>query len=235
VLLVVFAYLHRFIKFRMSNPVVIAASAAQTATIIFLHGLGDTGHGWAQTLAQIKPPYVKLICPTAPTIPVSLNGGMRMPSWFDLKSLDPSGEEDEDGIKKAADVIRKIIQDEIKAGISAERIILGGFSMGGALALYTGLSAPPTLGGIIGLSCWIPLHKSFPYGGAIQRPPVLQCHGEADPLVNYPFGLLTSTLLKSQLPRYTFKSYPNLGHSSSEAELEDVKAFLKETLPLTGS
>jgi len=231
-LLVAFVYLHRVIKYRMANPVVVPASAAQTATIIFLHGLGDTGHGWAQTLAALKPPYAKLICPTAPTIAVTLNGGMRMPSWFDLKSLDPSGEEDEAGIKKAADVVRKLIQDEVNAGISSERIILGGFSMGGALALYTGLSAGPQLGGIIGLSCWLPMHKSFPYGGAnLQRPPLLQCHGEADPLVHYSFGLMTSQLLKSQLPKYTFKSYPNLGHSSSEQELEDIKIFMKETLP----
>jgi len=217
---------------QMPSPVVIPASVAQTATIIFLHGLGDTGHGWAQTLGALKPSYAKLICPTAPTIPVTLNAGLRMPSWFDLKSLDPSGAEDEDGIKKAADIIRKIIQDEVNSGIPSERIVIGGFSMGGALAMYTGLSAPPTLGGIIGLSCWLPLHKTFPYGGAaLQRPPVFQCHGEADPLVHYSFGLLTSTLLKSQIPKYTFKSYPNLGHSSSEQELDDVKSFLKEVLP----
>jgi len=217
------------VKYRMANPVVVPAVGVQTATIIFLHGLGDTGHGWAQTLSALKPPFAKLICPTASSIPVSLNGGMRMPSWFDLKSLDPAGSEDEEGIKKAADAVRKIIQDEINAGIQPERIVLGGFSMGGALALYTGLSSPPLLGGIIGLSCWIPMHKTFPYSG-LQRPPVLQCHGEADPLVHYTFGLLTSTLLKSQLPKYTFKSYPNLGHSSAEQELEDVKGFLKETL-----
>lgn len=99
------------------------------------------------------------------------------------------------------------------------------------------MSTPPTLGGIVGLSCWLPMHKTFPYGGAgaLQRPPLLQCHGEADPLVHYSFGMLTSTLLKTQLPKYTFKSYPNLGHSSSEAELEDVKAFLKDALPQLSS
>jgi len=103
--------------------------------------------------------------------------------------------------------------------------------MGGALALYSGLSSPPQLGGIIGLSCWLPMHKSFPYGGTVQQPPVLQCHGEADPLVHYSFGLMTSALLKSHLPKYTFKSYPNLQHSSSEPELEDVKKFITEVLP----
>lgn len=76
------------------------------------------------------------------------------------------------------------------------------------------------------------MHKEFPYaGGNIQKPPVFQCHGEMDPLVHYSFGLMTSALLKSHLPRYTFKSYPHLGHTSSDQEMEDVKNFLSETLP----
>jgi len=103
--------------------------------------------------------------------------------------------------------------------------------MGGALALYTGLTTTPPLGGIIALSCWLPMHRSFPYEGAIQHPPVLQCHGESDPLVVYSLGLMTSTMLKPHLPKYTFKSYPNLQHSSNEQELDDVKNFIKETLP----
>jgi len=211
-------------------PVVIQASSKQTATIIFLHGLGDTGHGWAASLASIKPPYAKLICPTAPAIPVSLNMGMRMPSWFDLKSLDPNATEDQEGIKKSADTIRKIIQDEIKAGIPANRILVGGFSMGGALALYLGLTEHTSLGGIVALSSWLPMHRSFPWDSAA-RPAVLQCHGEADPLVLYSFGVMTSAILKSHLPKYTFKSYPQLQHTSSEQEMEDVKTFMKEVLP----
>jgi len=211
-------------------PVVVQASSRQTATIIFLHGLGDTGHGWASSLAAIKPPYAKLICPTAPAIPVTLNMGMRMPSWFDLKSLDPNAAEDEEGIKKSADNIRKMIQEEIKGGIPANRIIVGGFSMGGALALYIGLTENSTLGGIVALSSWLPMHRSFPWN-TNTRPPVLQCHGEADPLVLYSFGVMTSAILKSHLPKYTFKSYPQLQHSSSEQEMEDVKGFMKEVLP----
>jgi len=211
-------------------PVVVQASSRQTATIIFLHGLGDTGHGWASSLAAVKPPYAKLICPTAPAIPVTLNMGMRMPSWFDLKSLDPNAAEDEEGIKKSADNIRKMIQEEVKGGIPANRIIVGGFSMGGALALYVGLTENSTLGGIVALSSWLPMHRSFPWN-TNTRPPVLQCHGEADPLVLYSFGVMTSAILKAHLPKYTFKSYPQLQHSSSEQEMEDVKGFMKEVLP----
>merc|ERR1712045_611452 len=90
---------------KMPDPVVVSASAKHTATLIFLHGLGDTGHGWATTIAAIRPPHVKVICPTANKMPVTLNSGFEMPSWFDLLSLDPNGREDEAGIKRAASLV----------------------------------------------------------------------------------------------------------------------------------
>lgn len=96
-----------------------------------MHGLGDTGHGWADTLRQIKPDYVKLICPTAPVAPVSLNMGMPMPSWFDLFSLETDGLEDAEGVKKASETIVSLIEKEKTShNIPSDRILLGGFSQG---------------------------------------------------------------------------------------------------------
>lgn len=95
-------------------------------------------------------------------MPVTLNAGFRMPSWFDLKTLDVSGPQDEEGIKSATVNVHKLIADEIKEGISASRIIIGGFSQGGALALYAALTYPEPLAGVIALSSWLPLHKAFP-------------------------------------------------------------------------
>lgn len=95
-------------------------------------------------------------------MPVSLNAGFRMPSWFDLKTLDANGPEDEDGIKRATELIHKMIDDEVKEGIAPHRIVLGGFSQGGALALYSALIYPKPLAGVMALSCWLPLHKTFP-------------------------------------------------------------------------
>jgi len=212
-------------------PVIVPATGRHTATIIFLHGLGDTGHGWASSLASIKPSHAKLICPTAAAIPVTLNAGMRMPSWFDLKGLDPSGPEDEDGIKKAADNIRKMILDEVNTGIPHNRIVLGGFSQGGALSLFAGLTCSSPLAGVVALSSWLPLHKQFPWGGNFQQTPILQCHGDSDPLVPFSFGYLTAEVLKSKITRHTLKSYPGLMHSSCEPEMDDVKKFLQEVLP----
>ncbi|XP_022909459.1 acyl-protein thioesterase 1 [Onthophagus taurus] len=217
----------------MAAPVVIAASAKHTATIIFLHGLGDTGAGWASAMAAIRAPHVKVVCPTAPTMPVTLNAGYRMPSWFDLKSLDIGGPEDEDGIKAACKLVHGMIETEIKAGLSADRIILGGFSQGGALALYSALRFPQKVAGVVALSCWLPLHKSFPMDMVCPTDlPVLLCHGDCDPVVPYKLGQMTSSVLKNFLKDTDFKSYRGLMHTSSDEELRDVKDFIDTKLPL---
>ena len=95
-------------------------------------------------------------------MPVTLNNGFQMPSWFDLKTLDAAGPEDDEGIKKAANSIHSLIEQEEALGIASNRIAIGGFSQGGALALYSALTYTKPLACVVGLSCWLPLHKSFP-------------------------------------------------------------------------
>jgi len=217
----------------MPDPVVVSASAKHTATLIFLHGLGDTGHGWATSIAAIRPPHVKVICPTANKMPVTLNSGFQMPSWFDLMSLNADGPEDEAGIKRAADLVDKLIAEEVKSGVPSERIMIGGFSQGGALAVYTALHTDHKLAGVIGLSCWAPLHKDLPAGAkpANLNIPYLQAHGDCDPVVPYRWGQLTSTLLKGMLPKHQFKTYKGMMHSTCEDEMQDVKKFIASSLP----
>jgi len=223
--------------------VVISASGKHTATLIFLHGLGDTGHGWASSLADIRPPHLKIVCPTAPTRPVTLNSGFEMPAWFDLMSLDPKGQEDEEGIKKSFHRVESLIKAEIGAGVAPENIVLGGFSQGGALALYTGLKLKKEkVGGLLALSCWLPLHRQFDTGSGNlsaasaaasagskasgDYPPILQCHGDCDPIVPHKWGQLTSMLLKALVAEHEFKTYRGLQHSSSPEEMDDCKKFL---------
>merc|ERR1719510_788139 len=214
-------------------PVIVSPSGKHTATLIFLHGLGDTGHGWASTLADVRQSHVKIICPTADTMPVTLNSGFQMPAWFDLYSLDPTGQEDDRGIEKSKQIITNLIEQEINNGIDPSRIILGGFSQGGALALYTGLTGKYKLAGIIALSCWLPLHKTFPgaVNSANSEVPILQAHGDCDPVVPYRWGQMTSTAMKGFVKTHDFKTYKGLAHSSGTAELQDIGQFLKSILP----
>ncbi|XP_002732463.1 acyl-protein thioesterase 1-like [Saccoglossus kowalevskii] len=216
----------------MSSPVVIPAASKHSATVIFLHGLGDTGHGWAAAFASIKSPHIKYVCPTADAIPVSLNAGFRMPSWFDIESLSFDSKQDEAGIKASTEKLQQMVADEESAGIASNRIIIGGFSQGGAVALHSALTLAKPLAGVIGLSTWLPLHDQFP--GAIKgntNTPILQCHGTADPMVQFQFGEMTYQNLKAMNCRVEFKQYKGMSHSSCDEEMKDVQEFIDKHLP----
>ena len=158
--------------------------------------------------------------------------GFQMPSWFDLYSLDPSGKEDEAGIKSAFKLVNSMISEEVKSGIPSERIILGGFSQGGAIALYTALNTELRLGGVVALSCWVPLHKQLNQAEIVNKDtPVLQAHGDADQVVPHKWGQLSSQMVKSVLTKHNFRTYQGLPHSSNAQEMDDVKDFLTEHLP----
>ncbi|KAL2766709.1 acyl-protein thioesterase 1 isoform 4 [Daubentonia madagascariensis] len=180
-------------------PAIVPAARKATAAVIFLHGLGDTG----------------------PVMPVTLNMNMAMPSWFDIIGLSPDSQEDEPGIKHAAESIKALIDQEVKNGIPSNRIILGGFSQGGALSLYIALTTQQKLAGVTALSCWLPLRASF------------QCHGDCDPLVPMMFGSLTVEKLKTLVnpANVTFKTYEGMMHSSCHQEMMDVKQFIDKLLP----
>ncbi|XP_025250517.1 acyl-protein thioesterase 1 isoform X2 [Chlorocebus sabaeus] len=201
-------------------PAIVPAARKATAAVIFLHGLGDTGHGWAEAFAGIRSSHIKYICPHA----------------FDIIGLSPDSQEDESGIKQAAENIKALIDQEVKNGIPSNRIILGGFSQGGALSLYTALTTQQKLAGVTALSCWLPLRASFPQGpvgGANRDISILQCHGDCDPLVPLMFGSLTVEKLKTLVNpvNVTFKTYEGMMHSSCQQEMMDVKQFIDKLLP----
>ncbi|XP_048850395.1 acyl-protein thioesterase 2 isoform X2 [Brienomyrus brachyistius] len=220
----------------LADAVTISGTEKETAAVIFLHGLGDTGHGWADTLTSISVPYIKYICPHAPLIPVTLNMKMMMHSWFDLMGFSPDSPEDEAGIKRAAENIKAIIDHETKNGIPANRVMLGGFSQGGALSLYTALTCQQQLAGVVALSCWLPLHRTFPQaasGSANRETPILQCHGAKDSMIPLQFGALTSEKLKTIVSpqNVSFRIFPDVMHGSSPEEMSAVKEFIKKQLP----
>jgi len=212
-----------------------AKSAAHTATVIFLHGLGDTGMGWSMGMEEIRRKDVKYLCPTAPTQSVSLNFGFQMPSWFDIHGLDDKSPVDFHGLKIASDAVRGLIADEVSKGTAMDRIVLGGFSQGGALALYTHLTMAsnlPPLAGVVAFSTWLPQVDGHENLVANESPtPILQCHGTADEIVPFVRGKQTSKLLQSINANVTFKEYRGMGHHSSEEEMEDLRTFLERVIP----
>ncbi|XP_016136365.1 acyl-protein thioesterase 2-like [Sinocyclocheilus grahami] len=252
----------------LSEAVTVPGTEKETAVVIFLHGLGDTGHGWADTMTSIRLPYIKYICPHAPRIPVTLNMKMTMPSCkiqiqkrkyqdvYRLSQIDQKIQRYEflpispspscymlkfDYVALSIDhsffsIVKAIIDHEVKNGIPSSRIILGGFSQGGALSLYTALTSQQHLAGVVGLSCWLPLHKTFPQaasGSGNKDTPILQCHGEMDPMIPVQFGAMTAEKLKTIISpqNVTFRTYPGLMHSSCPQEMSAVKEFIEKQLP----
>ncbi|SJX60160.1 related to lysophospholipase [Sporisorium reilianum f. sp. reilianum] len=221
-----------------------------TATLFFLHGLGDSSAGWsdvAQMLSQ-RPSlsHVRFVLPDAPIQPVTLNMGMPMPSWFDILSLDDiSGAEDEAGMLKSADEIKKLIKAENDGtaqgldgqNIPSERIVVGGFSQGGAISLLIGLTNPNPVAGVAALSTWLPLRAKI----ATLRTPtstslkVFQAHGDADQVVKYEYGQRTVSFLKNELglneQDVEWHTYPRMPHSACPEEIRDLAVFLEKVIP----
>ncbi|UJR21831.1 hypothetical protein I4U23_024905 [Adineta vaga] len=224
-------------------PAVIPAAVKQTASLIFLHGLGDVGTSWLEAFNMYRiskaAPHVKFIFPNAPIQRVTLNMGMPMPTWFDITGLDQSAKEDQEGIEKSSKLLKDLVEEEIKNGIAPEHVIVGGFSMGGAVALHAALTSPHTLGGVLALSTWLPLSPTFPQalvsGDKKMNLPILQCHGDSDPMVQLRWARKTEEVIKAMgFKQYTFKEYRNMGHSSCDQEMDDVSSFIVKNLPKTG-
>ncbi|ESP05306.1 hypothetical protein LOTGIDRAFT_152136 [Lottia gigantea] len=215
----------------MPPPVIIQPKGPHKASLIFLHGLGDTGNGWSDVLASLDLKNLKIICPTAPIRPVSLNAGMPMPAWFDIKGLSPDSPEDEDGIKQASAKLLAMVTEEEKSGIPSERIAVGGFSQGGAVALHTAYSTNRPLGALLIFSAWMPLYKKMVAANEQnnKNTPILQCHGTNDPVVPVKWGQMTSQYIASFSTKHQFKTYPMM-HSSHPQELADARSFLQESI-----
>ncbi|CEJ92537.1 hypothetical protein VHEMI08186 [[Torrubiella] hemipterigena] len=246
-------------------PIVIDAVGKHTATVIFIHGLGDSGRGWmdAAQLWQSKPSLseVKFILPHAPAIPITMNGGYQMTGWFDIVSDDKTlrrmeisnlakkrsiGDlesddlskiklnEDKDGIMTSRAYFHSLIQAEISAGIAAERILIGGFSQGGAMSILSGLTAPVKIGGIIGLSSWLLLNQTFkdyvPAGDVNKETKIFMGHGSADPLVRYPLAVASQKKLTELGYDAKMTTYPGMQHSACMEELNDVERFIVSRL-----
>eukprot|EP00455_Lapot_gusevi_P020248 TRINITY_DN2150_c0_g2_i3.p1 TRINITY_DN2150_c0_g2~~TRINITY_DN2150_c0_g2_i3.p1 ORF type:complete len:250 (-),score=82.95 TRINITY_DN2150_c0_g2_i3:199-873(-) len=216
------------------RTIVIDATARHTASMIWLHGLGDVADGWASEIRGIFSrvlPHVKFICPTAPVMPVTLNGGMRMTAWHDIKSLHEIDGEDFAGLDNSVSLVQNLLEQEISNGIPSTRIMIGGFSQGAATSLYTGYTYNQKLAGIVSLSGYLPKYRQFEANEVNKNTPGLACHGTADPVVNIEFGRRSVDLLQGQGVPIELKQYRGLQHSSSIQEMQDVLEFVNRCLP----
>eukprot|EP00802_Teleaulax_amphioxeia_P020676 Tamp_20970.p1 GENE.Tamp_20970~~Tamp_20970.p1 ORF type:complete len:306 (+),score=80.90 Tamp_20970:125-919(+) len=213
-------------------PVVVPAKGAHAATVIWLHGLGDSGSGWAPIAHELDMPHVKWVFPSAGDRPVTLNGGMRMPAWADILGLSLESPEDEEGTMATRNLIHSLIADEMKAGVAANRIVVGGFSQGAAMACVAALTHEQSLAGCFLLSGYLTLRNKISSlltdGG--RATPFFQAHGTQDMVVPFMFGQISSQLITSFGVKVDFKNY-DMGHAQCAQEMADLKKFLSTVIP----
>lgn len=220
-----------------TDDAVILSPAARpaTAAVLWLHGLGADGHDFVPLIPELRLPAeaaIRFVFPHADVRPVTINAGYSMRAWYDIKSLTPEGRTDEEGIRESAQRLEAYITRERVQGIAAERIVLAGFSQGGAVALYTGLRHDEPLGGILALSTYLPLREQLAAEAspANRRVPILMCHGTRDTVIQPDFGAGSRDVLLAAGYAVDWRDYP-MEHSLCPAEVKDIAAWLRARLP----
>ena len=216
------------------SSVVIAPKSEHKASIIWLHGLGDSGHGFSPIVPELKLPDslgIKFIFPHAPIQPVTINNGSKMRAWYDIKSLDFDSRADIDGVKESEQQIRALIEAEIASGIPANKIMLIGFSQGGVVALHTGTRYTQTLAGIVAMSTYMaePDNLAHEKHSANQDIPILCAHGQQDPVVPMYLGNVAFQTLLENGYSAVWKQYV-MQHNVCFAEIQDISAFIQQYL-----
>jgi phospholipase/carboxylesterase len=212
------------------------AAGRADAAVIWMHGLGADGYDFVPMVPELGLPAtarVRFVFPHAEVRPVTINAGYTMRAWYDILELSPAGRDDEPGLAGSRERIERYIERELAVGVAARRIVLGGFSQGGAMALHAGLRHPVSLAGIASLSAYLPLRARLAaeLSPANRATPILMCHGRQDVVVLPAFGEQSrDALLAAGLP-VEWREY-SMGHQLCGPEVHDIAAWLSFQLGL---
>lgn len=217
-----------------ADEVVLNPGAAATSAVIWLHGLGADGFDFVPIVNELRLPATlttRFIFPHAAPRPVTINNGFVMRAWYDITGFGPERAEDDIGIRGSDGVVRKYIEQQIAQGIPANRIVIAGFSQGGAIALQTGLRYPQRLAGIMALSTYLPLRSSLASeaSAANRDVPILMCHGTHDGVVPPMLGESSRDILLNLGYRIDWRSYP-MAHQVCLEEVMDISKWLQQRL-----
>lgn len=201
------------------------------ASVILLHGLGADGHDFVPIAGELSLPDslpVRFVFPHAPLRPVTVNNGYVMRAWYDIKSFTPAGRADRTGTVESSRRVADYIDHERQLGVAPARVVLAGFSQGGAVALYAGLRYPERLAGILAMSCYLPFPETLAAekSAANADVPILLCHGRGDPVVPIGMGLEAREELKANGYAPEWRDYP-MQHAVCMDEIADVARWLK--------
>ena len=217
-----------------ASAVIVEPVAPATAAVIWLHGLGADGYDFVPIVPNLNlPPRLsaRFVFPHAPPRPVTLNGGMRMRAWYDLVGLGRTDAQDESGIRASAAIVDGLLDAQAAAGVPRARIVLAGFSQGGAVALHAGLRQDEALAGVMALSSYLPLSATAEreLTAAGRATPILMCHGRHDPVLTYELGTHSRDLLRALGANLEWHEYP-MAHEVCSTEIADISGWLRSRL-----
>ncbi len=219
----------------MTLPAIEHETAANPRySVVWLHGLGADGNDFAPIVPQLVHPSwpaLRFVFPHAPVRPVTINNGMSMRAWYDIAAFDLNARQDEAGIRASISEVQTLIARENQRGVPSERIVLAGFSQGGAIALAAGLRHAEPLAGVVGLSTYMPIHGTFAaeHSEANAATPIFMGHGTADPVVVLQRGIDTRDLLQALDHAVAWHTYP-MAHAVCAQEIADLQAWLGQRL-----
>ena len=210
----------------------IETAKSPKASVIWLHGLGADGNDFASIVPALQLPKtpIRFVFPHAPVQPVTVNGGMRMRAWYDI-SDGAIRREDEAGVRASQKLILALIAREKERGTEARRLVLAGFSQGGAIALQTGLRHPERIAGIMALSTYLPIADKFAAEAspANRDAPIFMAHGSYDPVIPLARAEHSRGILQSLGYAVEWREYP-MPHSVCPEEVADISAWLRKVL-----
>jgi phospholipase/carboxylesterase len=206
----------------------IETGAAPRLSIVWLHGLGADGHDFEPLVPELASSVpLRFVFPHAPQRAVTINGGLRMRAWYDILGLGPAAAEDDVGIRASAAAVGALLDREIERGFASDRVVLAGFSQGGAIALHAGLREPRRLAGVMALSAYLPLAATLAAerSPANLRTPILMAHGSEDPIIPLSLAAASRRALDAEGYAVDWHVYP-MAHAVCAAEIGAIAAWL---------
>ena len=214
----------------LDPPVEVETGPQPTASIIWLHGLGADGHDFEAVIPELRlpvEPALRFVFPHAPYRPVTINGGYVMRAWYDIAMGEDGFEQNADHIHESAKILQGLIVNETRRGIAADRIVLAGFSQGGAIALHAGLRYPAPLAGIMALSAPVPfagelMTEVHPANATV---PVFMAHGTDDQMIPFDSARRAHELMQARGLHPELHAY-EMGHTLVPEEIRDIARWL---------
>ena len=219
---------------QLPETIEVATATEPQGSVIWLHGLGADGHDFEPIVPELGLDgqlSLRFVFPHAPVRPVTINGGMSMRAWYDILTLERGGLQDEAGIRDSGKQLELLIAREVSRGIAPEKIVLAGFSQGGAIALHTALRHPQRLAGLMALSTYLPLQDCFDNeianntSAQSKQLPIFMAHGSFDPMLPMTLGQHSQQILENAGYDVEWHDYP-MAHAVCAEEITDIRNWL---------